>query len=989
MKNPWIYFVSYFLLVSLQELDIHIALDELLGLRGPFPLLLRNLLWLSAFNTVFLGMFAFIPHATGKLVCTITPLLSSGWQNFFIKYIYTSTATKFFGNFSYSFLNAENLISPFTQILDQVWISFTNIVNTINTESSQRNNLLLLPDISLITLGYLSSAGFVLSLKFFHSLYKQIKQRRMRNRMNGSEPSDAVLIMPDHDERPEQEGDDEVNLQRLIFGKLLLLLDIAADFSKVGILLLLKMLILPIFLGICLDLSTLCLFRSTLTNRILFAAHDIFAAILVHWVVGITFMLVVTVSVLQLREVTHPDLLAPFVRPQEPQPDLLGNLLKDRGLVHAKRMLISLSIYLTILAINILLPARILSLTSLRDYMPIFHPKFYYILPPQLQIPIECLVFHLSMLSFLEKHKNQIGELQHVWLLKMGSFLGLTDNLMPLTVEKFVNIGFKRENDVSFWSQLTKNHDCAAFIYLNVEKVSELNPAYLEESIGTSTATGKRVPTTMGSYPILIDLGNETKTEFPNIIGPYRLSQRWGNEMENSGVYFWKEVRGPPIPRPPEGWDDLGFGGAEIQGRWAWGSERKSKIEECVAARKLFFPRRLELDALKGPKKVIALFMAFVNTTIKSLLLFTFSWLGLILTVLYSLSGPVALGRRLFLVLHLPDNYIHDPAAFALGSIILFPLTWKSIKALSRSDRILLKTRDLVLNVLRIILKATCGSRKSIIVAVTLSIWLFLLPLFLGLIYDLFLSTKVGNILKSNMDGLSKFLFLSWSSGITFLHIWALLCYIGVFQVDFWIEIIDDIGADNGRDHVEREFDDIPNERRKRTLPKLLSWQGNNGKLGRFIRTVTDVLYYSEWDKVDRTVLLDECCLPLLKSFSISLFAPLSFSLLFRISKLFYKGRLHGKFFKVIFQKNESGRISGHNRNIFCQFYSDLADFYSILAFDADITIYRIFLLLIITVQVVRASRRNIRELGKFMHQAARDDKYLIGQMLLNYSKDE
>ena len=42
------------------------------------------------------------------------------------------------------------------------------------------------------------------------------------------------------------------------------------------------------------------------------------------------------------REVGHPDLLAHLIRPQEPQPDLLGNLMHDSVLTQTKRMLLSL-----------------------------------------------------------------------------------------------------------------------------------------------------------------------------------------------------------------------------------------------------------------------------------------------------------------------------------------------------------------------------------------------------------------------------------------------------------------------------------------------------------------------------------------------------------------------------------------------------------------------------------------------------------------------
>jgi hypothetical protein len=64
-------------------------------------------------------------------------------------------------------------------------------------------------------------------------------------------------------------------------------------------------------------------------------------------------------------------------------------------------------------------------------------------------------------------------------------------------------------------------------------------------------------------------------------------------------------------------------------------------------------------------------------------------------------------------------------------------------------------------------------------------------------------------------------------------------------------------------------------------------------------------------------------------------------------------------------------------------------NFYSLFASDANVTGYRTFVIFIITVQIIRASKRRIAELGKFMHKAARDDKYLIGQVLLNYSKTD
>jgi len=139
--------------------------------------------------------------------------------------------------------------------------------------------------------------------------------------------------------------------------------------------------------------------------------------------------------------VAHPDILARVIRPQEPQPDLLGNLLQESGTTHTKRVLLSLCIYAALLAIHIWLPARLLLTYNIAKYLPLFQPKFCHIIMPQIQVPAELFIFHLCMLGVLEKYKNNIGELQHHWLLFMGNHLGMTNQILPLEVDKFSLVG--------------------------------------------------------------------------------------------------------------------------------------------------------------------------------------------------------------------------------------------------------------------------------------------------------------------------------------------------------------------------------------------------------------------------------------------------------------------------------------------------------------------------------------------------------------------
>ena len=106
---------------------------------------------------------------------------------------------------------------------------------------------------------------------------------------------------------------------------------------KVGVLLFLRIFLMPIALGTvrwtkCVDLSldiSLLFFIGGLFLRCLnslveystaewvaFSVSNVVGLLSLAWVLGISYMLVVTLSVLQLREVMHPEILAKVIRPQ-------------------------------------------------------------------------------------------------------------------------------------------------------------------------------------------------------------------------------------------------------------------------------------------------------------------------------------------------------------------------------------------------------------------------------------------------------------------------------------------------------------------------------------------------------------------------------------------------------------------------------------------------------------------------------------------------
>ena len=652
--------------VDLQDMEINVALDELLGLRGPISTLIRNLLWLLAFNATYLGIFAFIPKTVGSTVF-------SGLLN-------TTVCEKVLKTLPYVYSDDEDRVTVLSMI------------SSLNEESSERHTTFQLPDLSIVTLGYFSIATIMVMMQVGWIFYQKFRWRFLVETKNDNEsavaangPDTGLGEMQGRVGRGNAEIDEDMDAAA--GATVTVALDATIAIVKVGVLLYLKMFLLPLMLGLWLDASTMPLFGHNVSDRIAFAGGDLFSFILLHWVAGITFMLLVTVFLLQLREVAHPDLLARLIRPQEPQPDLLGNLMHETVSTHMKRMFLSLGIYAPLLVMHVFVPIKIFEATGLGDKFHFFHLKFWHVVMPQMQIPFELIIFHLSMLALLERYKNSIGGLQHSWMAFMCRKMGLTGHILPRSVEKFEMIGRKEiflgvgdsspvEDNLSlsvdpFWYDLAgKEKDLDNFIESSINKS---NDSIKMSIVGESKKNGERVLKTSVNFICLPELKDPSSSNISDIdtlssgTRKYLLPAKLGRfcihiaegDSTTPQIEFWKEVQGDVIPRPPDGWDDLGAGGAFVQGRWAWGKERISVVEGSVAKRT---PFQIS-DSHRFP----------IDLMMKIIGLFVFSWIAITFAILGLISTPLAVGRSFYYLFRIPENYIHDPFAFCIGASIFFP----------------------------------------------------------------------------------------------------------------------------------------------------------------------------------------------------------------------------------------------------------------------------------------------------------------------------
>jgi E3 ubiquitin-protein ligase MARCH6 len=892
------------------DAGINIALDEILGVRGPLSTVVQNLLWLLAFNAVYLGFFTFTPRVMGASILSLAFNVSApiGVND---------------DNTTLSVNTTENLMSPF------------GVFKTIEYQSARLNTAFRIRDVLTIVLGYLSTALMMIMLRGLWIWSKNLLTFYARRRNRDGDLMNQMRMAFDDLQRLGLANDnvpmDDHEGFSLTAG-ISIALDAGMAIMKVWLLLFMKMFLLPIVLGVALDACTVDLLGGTIEDRILYAGKDLFSSLLVHWVAGITFMLLVTVSVLQLREVMHPDLLSQVIRPQEPQPDLLGNLLHETAATHAKRMLLSLIIYSALLYLQVRFPVQFVLSSSLGRYISLLKLKFCYIMVPELQVPLELLVFHLCMLAMLERYKNSIGEIQHNWLKFLCNQLGLTNAMLPRGVDTFRLVGSRQifsEHQVvdEFWYLLSGEEKEAIGESVIQENCGSFRPPLSTcFNPGETKASGERLLKFGSSFIRLPKRlpGRAHRSRsvlLPTKFGRYRLKRDLLNSMDPV-IQLWEEVSGAPIARPPEGWDDLGAGGADVQGRWAWAREKRSTIERGVARRQRLF--------YKGQG-----FFDFIFVAVNIILVVLLSWLATTCFLASVLGGPWAIGRALYIALGVPDQWIHDPFGFAVGSLIFFPAAKKLASTAFSMDSSLLDSLQLWIQNFRV----PPTSKVAVLVA-SLVIWIGVAPVLLGSTYELAF-VKDSDWFSEGLPFVDSWA-TCWGVGMLLLNLWGYCCAAGIFTRGFWLTMFDDRGvvhdADIGveaDDHDEAWVNVGDNHVR-------LRWQGKDGRITAFYRTLKLVLFNWEWDKVDHTVLLGQFALP-------------------------------------VFTELMWIRMGPHACLYFCLWR------FPALSGYARLVLVRSILSLTCLFEVLSAFQEDIASWFAVAHQTARDDRYLVGQVLLNY----
>eukprot|EP00177_Eucheuma_denticulatum_P004981 GFKZ01009064.1.p1 GENE.GFKZ01009064.1~~GFKZ01009064.1.p1 ORF type:complete len:1135 (-),score=143.58 GFKZ01009064.1:1013-4417(-) len=200
------------------------------------------------------------------------------------------------------------------------------------------------------------------------------------------------------------------------------LLRYVATFVKIVVLILFEFGVFPLGCGWWLDICTLEIFGGTLQSRLTFCQGSPWTCTGGHWLMGIIYMVHISLFISLLREILRPELLWFLRNPDDPEFHPFRELVEKPLSRHARRMCISVVIYVPLIIALVYAPAK-LCLKLLPHVFPFRSEDFSHFL---IDVPFGNLVIGpLIRLLYFGRPGVPLQKLIGTWIKWMSSLLGI------------------------------------------------------------------------------------------------------------------------------------------------------------------------------------------------------------------------------------------------------------------------------------------------------------------------------------------------------------------------------------------------------------------------------------------------------------------------------------------------------------------------------------------------------------------------------------
>lgn len=400
-----------------------VPFDELVGMQGPVFHLVENAFTVLASNMIFLGVVIFVPFTLGRVILyhlswlfaaakgpaltASVHFIDSALENTTLKSALTSVSN----------LTNEGQENGLLGQLSEMMKVNGSELNGANSTLSAAADLLRgsvtgsskLSDVTTLTVGYM----FIVFLVFLYlGIIALIRYAKGEPLTVGRFYGIASMV----------EAVPSLLRQFLAAMKHLMTM------IKVAFLLVIELGVFPLMCGWWLDVCTVRMFGKTMSHRVQFLSISPLASSLVHWVVGIMYMLQISIFVSLLRGVLRPGVLYFLRDPADPNYNPFRDLIDDPVHKHARRVLLSVAVYGSLIVMLVFLPVKL----AIRMAPSIF-PLDISVSDPFTEIPADMLLFQICI-PFIIEHfrlRTTIKSLLRCWFTAVGWALGLTDFLLP------------------------------------------------------------------------------------------------------------------------------------------------------------------------------------------------------------------------------------------------------------------------------------------------------------------------------------------------------------------------------------------------------------------------------------------------------------------------------------------------------------------------------------------------------------------------------
>ncbi|XP_058081189.1 probable E3 ubiquitin ligase SUD1 [Magnolia sinica] len=403
-----------------------VPFDELVGMQGPVFHLVENAITVLASNAIFLGVVIFLPFSLGRVVLyylswflstsspvlsTMMPLTESAVANITTKSALTAATNLSSGSYVEGLLGqAVEVVaeSMNTTSLDEVSNSVSRSVAADLLKGTSVGTSRL-SDVTTLAIGYV----FIFCLVFSYlGLVALIRYARGEPLTMGRLYGIASIA----------EAIPSLVRQFLAGMKHLMTM------VKVAFLLVIELGVFPLMCGWWLDVCTIRMLGTTIAQRVEFFSVSPLASSLIHWLVGIVYMLQISIFVSLLRGVLRNGVLYFLRDPADPNYNPFRDLIDDPVHKHARRVLLSVAVYGSLIVMLVFLPVKL----AMRLAPSIF-PLDISVADPFTEIPADMLLFQICIPFAIEhfKPRTTIKALLRQWFIAVGWALGLTDFLLP------------------------------------------------------------------------------------------------------------------------------------------------------------------------------------------------------------------------------------------------------------------------------------------------------------------------------------------------------------------------------------------------------------------------------------------------------------------------------------------------------------------------------------------------------------------------------